>query len=365
LPSPEACHNNVHQAANPSLPDAAGSVLLVGNFLSASVGVRGVCEDLAERLRGAGWRVSATSARKNRVVRLCDMLQTTWSRRRDYQIAHVEVYSGPAFRWAEAVCWMLRLLKKPFVLTLHGGKLPTFSERNVNRVRRLLTSASAVTAPSRYLVEAMRPYRSDLQLLPNALDLSNYPFHVRSAPHPRLIWLRAFSEIYNPSLAPRVIALLAEDFPDVSLTMVGPDKGDGSLGRMRHVAGELQVAQRIATPGAVRKADVARSLNQGDIFLNTTNADNTPVSVLEAMGCGLCVVSTNVGGIPHLLTHEENALLVPPDNPAAMAAAVRRILSDPALAARLSHQARESVAAMNWPVVLPQWESIFQRLVAA
>ena len=67
---------------------------------------------------------------------------------------------------------------------------------------------------------------------------------------------------------------------------------------------------------------VPSELNEFDIFLNTTFVDNTPVSVLEAMACGLCVVSTDVGGLSFLLEHEGDALLVPPDNPKAMAAAV-------------------------------------------
>ena len=101
-------------------------------------------------------------------------------------------------------------------------------------------------------------------------------------------------------------------------------------------------------------------MDRGDIFLNTTNVDNTPVSVLEAMACGLCIVTTNVGGIPHLLEHEHDALLVPSDDPAAMAAAVRRILTETGLAARLSHHARAKAERMDWSVVLPQWESLIR-----
>ena len=52
-------------------------------------------------------------------------------------------------------------------------------------------------------------------------------------------------------------------------------------------------------------------LDQADVFLNTTNYDNTPVSVLEAMACGLPLVSTNVGGIPYLLEDGKTALLAP------------------------------------------------------
>jgi glycosyltransferase involved in cell wall biosynthesis len=333
-------------------------ILLVGNFLSGAGFTRGVCEDLAERLTEAGWSVITTSHKPARLPRLADMVVTAWRRRHEYAVAQVDVYSGPSFLWAEAVCWVLRRAGKPYVLTLHGGALPAFARRWPGRVRRLLRSAAAVTTPSRYLWEQMRLYRPELRLLPNPLDIGRYPFAPRQRPQPRLVWLRAFHRIYNPTLAPRVVALLAREFPNVHLTMVGPDKGDGSLQATQHLAVELGVAGRIAWLGGVLKADVPVWLSQGDIFLNTTNVDNTPVSVLEALASGLCVVSTDVGGIPYLLEHEEDALLVPPDDPEAMAAAVRRVLTEPGLAERLSRNARKKAEGFDWSVVLPQWEKL-------
>jgi glycosyltransferase involved in cell wall biosynthesis len=334
------------------------SILLVGNFLSSTLGIRSVGEDLAARLQASGWPVVTTSEKLSRLPRLLDMASTAWHRRRQYVVAQMDVFSGPAFLWAEAVCWTLRRAGKPYILTLHGGNLPLFAQRWPRRVCSLLRSAATVTTPSRYLLEQMRPYRQDLHLLPNPLDLRAYGFRLREQPRPRLVWLRAFHAIYNPSLAPRVLTRLVKYFPDILLTMIGPDHGDGSLQSMRQIAVELGIAGRISLPGGVPKSQVPEWMNRGDIFLNTTNVDNTPISVLEAMACGLCVVSTNVGGIPHLLEHEQNALLVSPDDPEAMAAAVRRILTEPELAKRLSCNARRKAEQFDWTAILPQWEAL-------
>ena len=341
------------------------NVLLIGNFFASSFGARGVCEDLADQLSRNGWKVHTTSRKKGRVARLLDMTSTAWKLRDEYGVAQVDVYSGPAFIWAEAACWALRRAKKPYVLTLHGGDLPPFARQWPGRVSRLLRSAPVVTSPSRYLYDQMKPYRADLQLLPNPLDLTQYSFRTRRKPQPRFIWLRAFHSIYNPTLAPRVITGLLKEFPEIRLTMVGPDKGDGSLQTTQQVAAQLGVANRITFVGGVAKSEVPQKLNEGDIFLNTTNVDNTPVSVPEAMACGLCVVNTNVGGIPYLLESEHDALLVPPDDPLAMIAAVRRILREPGLAERLSVSARRKVENFDWPVILPQWETIFLKLLRA
>lgn len=338
------------------------SVLLIGNFLSASGGSRGVCEELAWRLAAGGASVMTTSRKRNRLLRVMDMLGTAIFQRRKYSAAQVDVFSGAAFLWAEAACAILQFLKKPFVLTLHGGKLPEFAKQNPGRVCRLLSSARIVTAPSQYLLQKMSPYRSDLCLVLNALDTSRYSFRLRNSAKPSLVWLRAFHEIYNPSLAPKVLKLVSEKFPDAQLTMVGPDKKDGSLERMIRVAVELGVMDRICFQNGVEKKDVPTWLKRGDVFLNTTNVDNAPVSVIEAMACGLCVVSTNVGGLPLLLEDQQNALLVPPNDSERMAEAVERVLTDHSLAQKLSENARNKAEQHDWSVILPQWEDLFRSL---
>lgn len=339
------------------------TILFIGNFLSQSLGTIGPSEELAQRLGDMGWPVLMTSQQVKKTCRLLDMLGTVWRRRQEYDLAHIDVYSGPAFFWAEAAVGLLGRLRKPYILTLHGGNLPAFAKRWPKRLRRLLGQARAVTTPSPYFYQTMQPYSQRLHLIPNALDMARYPCRQRRQPAPKLIWLRAFHAIYRPDLAPQVVALLASEFPAIHLTMIGPDKHDGSREKTLEAARKFQVADRLALPGRITKAEVPRWLNQGDIFLNTTTVDNTPVSVLEAMACGLGVVSTNVGGIPYLLEHEHDALLVPPNDPEAMAAAVRRLLTEPGLAERLSRNGRLKVLRFDWSVVLPQWEALFNQSV--
>lgn len=333
-------------------------VLLVGNFLSHTNGSRSVCEDLTLRLRASDWQVTTSSTKPGRLARLAHMVKTVWVKRQVYEVAAVDVFSGPAFFWAEAVCWTLHRVGKPYLLTLRGGNLPEFAQRNPGRVRRLFQSAAAVTTPSRFLSEQLRMYRDDLFVLPNPINIQEYEFHWRQTARPRLIWLRAMHHLYNPTLAVHVLAQLRPQYPDIHLRFVGPDKGDGALAEVQNVIQQEGVEESVILVGGVAKADVPYQLNQGDIFLNTTQVDNTPVSVMEAMACGLCVVSTNVGGIPYLLEDGVDALLVPPDGVTQMRDAVQRVLVEPGLAASLSRQARTKAEQWDWSVVLPQWEKL-------
>lgn len=328
-------------------------ILFVGNFLSSRGSNRTYCEEMADRIELRGWRVFRTSDRANKVARLADMVATAWRHRRDYDVAHVDVFSGPAFVWAEVVCFELRRLGKPYALTLRGGNLPAFASRWPRRVARLLESAAAVTTPSRYLASDLSRYAPNLVVVPNAVDVAGYTFSHRTSPRAELVWIRAFHEVYNPVMAVDVLAQIA---PQARLTMIGVDKGAKQAVEQR--AHGLGLADRVTVIPGVPKRAIPDHLARADIFLNTTNVDNTPISVIEAMAAGLCIVSTDAGGIPYLLEHERDALLTPIGDAPAMAAAVNRILVDRDLASRLSASAHEHARRCDWAVVLPQWEAL-------
>jgi len=341
----------------------AASILLVSNAFSGGASYGGVCKELAEKLAQNQWRVTTTSAASNRLLRPLDMLLTIWNKRESYTVAQIDVFSGSAFRWAETSAWALGALKKPFVLTLHGGNLPVFAAQHPQRVSKLLNAGSIVTTPSRYLLEEMSTYRPDIRLIPNPVDIEPYPFRLRSSPAPHLLYLRALHRIYNPLLAVQVVQALLPAHPEAVLTMVGPDKGDGTKEELQMAIASSNLQDVVTIAGAVLRTAVPDVMGKADIFINTTNLDNTPISILEAMACGLCIVSTNVGGIPYLLEDNHDALLVPPNDPHAMTNAVQRLLTEPELAERLSRNARKKAEQFDWSVILPQWETLLMEVI--
>ena len=338
-------------------------LLFIGNFLSASGGRLAVCEALSARLRRDGWRVLTASSRTGRAARLADMLATVGRYRHEYDLAHIDVFSGAAFVWAELVSAALQALGKPFVLSMHGGALPEFAGLHPWRVRRLLRRATAVTAPSDYLQQRLRPYCSGLRVHPNPIDTTLYHFRVRR-PAPRLVWVRAFHDLYDPAMAIHALCALHERFPGIALTMAGPDKGDGCLQRTRALAKASGVADHVHFAGPLPPSAIPALLDDHDIFLNTSRVDNTPVSMLEAMAAGLPVLSTRAGGVPYLVGHDHDALLVPIGDDAALAAAVSRVLTEEGVAARLGVHARATAERHDWRVVMPLWEDLFRSATA-
>jgi glycosyltransferase involved in cell wall biosynthesis len=321
-----------------------------------------VADELSQVFAQQGWHVIATSRQSNKVLKFLDMMATCLLNRDKFDVALIDVYSTLAFIWAEAVSTLLRFLNKRFVLSLHGGNLPSLARRQTKRLKRLLQYADVVTTPSEYLQSQMAGFRNDIRLIPNPLDIRKYEFRPRDVASPSLIWLRAFHRIYNPCLVLGVVELLKEKYPEVRIFMVGPDKRDGSLGEFLREMTDRGLEECVTILGSVSKEEVPHILQRGDIFINTSNVDNAPVSVLEAMACGLCVVSTNVGGIPYMLDHEKDALLVPSGDAQAMADAVSRLLVSPVLVREISINARRKAEQKDIKRTIQMWESLFLEL---
>lgn len=335
-------------------------LLFIGNHFRSQSSNPNVWHELPVRLQESGWLVLSTSDKNNRFLRLWDMLTTILIKNRAYDLAQIDLFSGLSFVWAELCVFFLNLINKPMIIVLHGGNLPSFAQRFPKRVRHLLESADTLVAPSAYLQSQLAEFHEDIQVIPNAIDISAYPFRHRTNPGPNLIWVRAFHQIYNPSLAPKILYELIKACPNAHLTMIGPDKGDGSLQGMWELAVQLEVADHITITGASPHDEIPHYLIANDIFINTTTIDNTPVSVIEAMACGLPIVTTNVGGMPWLVVDGVDGLLVPPDDPVSMADAIKQILSSTDLAASLSTNGRKKAESLDWLKILPQWEAVFE-----
>jgi glycosyltransferase involved in cell wall biosynthesis len=139
--------------------------------------------------------------------------------------------------------------------------------------------------------------------------------------------------------------------------MVGPDK-DGSLHAVTSTARELGLSDRLRITGGLSKKDWTALSVDYDFFINTTNYDNMPVSVVEAMALGMIVISTNVGGLPRIIEHGVNGILVEPDNHIQFASWIRKIVENPTLAESLSHGARKTAEQFDWTRIEPKWTSL-------
>ena len=274
-------------------------LLYIGNKLAIHGNPPTAIDTLTIKLEDEGYSIITASSQKPKLFRLLDMLVTTFRNRKKVAAVLIDTYSTQNFYYAVIIGTMCRFFKIPYIPILHGGNLPHRLEKSKNTCKQLFNGAYTNVAPSAYLAEKFRGKGyENLTYIPNTIEIQNYPFKLRQEIKAKLLWVRSFSEIYNPLLALQIVELLKKEGLEVELCMVGPEK-DGSLQRCKNVAQELNLP--ITFPGILKKEEWIDLSKDYDIFINTTNFDNMPVSVMEAMALGLPVVSTNVGGLPYLI----------------------------------------------------------------
>jgi len=328
-------------------------ILYIGSHLSQGGGYPSVAESMAPLLLPKV-HLHLVSKRKRKVNRIVDMLFAILSSGGKEQPVVIDVYSTLNFYYAllcGLLCWLSGI---SYICILRGGNLPYRLKRSPMMSRMLFGGARDLVAPSGYLQAAFLKSGYAVSVIPNFIPIENYPFKLRSKVEPRLLWVRAFDATYNPQMAIRVLHLLADKYPQAALCMVGPDK-DGSMNSCRQLAQELGIADRVQFTGRLTKREWIELSSDYDLFINTTNFDNTPVSVIEAMALGLPVVSTNVGGVPYLIENGVNGCLIEKDNVEDMFHSLSSILDNPSFAEMLSQFARKKAKTFDWEEVKPLW----------
>ena len=307
------------------------------------------------------YAVIATSAVRNRYLRLLDILITIVRSRRRVDVQCLEVYGGPSFVVEDMASALGKLFGQKVVMVLHGGAMPDFMTKYPRWTRRVLARADALVTPSPYLQRALADRGLSARVIPNVLELDRYPFRERARLKPRLFWMRSFHHVWNAEMAVRVLARVKQHSPDATLVLAGQDKGTQAA--VQQLAAALGVADAVSFPGFLDHDGKVAHGQAADIYLNTNRIDNMPVAVVEACAMGLPVVSTNVGGIPDLLVDGDTGILVPSEDDAAMADAVLRLLADDRLAARLSSNGRRLAEQSSWQRVRPVWDRLFSELL--
>ena len=271
----------------------------------------------------------------------------------------------------------------PFASTLHGSDI-FMAERAAPLSRmaaRALAAASHVTSCSpdlqqRLLALGGREHLDKVPLVANGTDLvpadpdreaprrrlGVEPGEPLIAAVGRLVYKKGFRYLLDAMPA------ILERHPKARLVLGGGGElADELAGQAR----ELGVAERVTFPGLLSHDQVLELVAASEVFVMPSirdpggNIDGLPIVVLEAMAAGRTVVATDVAGMPLAVADGETGLLVPEKDPAALAAAVNRVLDDDDLRRGMGDAGRRRVEReLNWGAIARIHDSLYQRAVA-
>lgn len=364
------------------MSDAALHIGLVGPMPPPNGGMAMQTEQLMRLLRGEGVEVTFVPVNEpyrpafiakvpgvRALFRLFPYLLKVW--RTTGQVSAIHLMANSGWSWqlfAAPVLWLAALRGTPVIVNYRGGEAADYFKRSFRWVKPSLDKATEIVVPSGFLKAVFGRFDQPTRVIPNIIDLERFsPADDGEAGRVSnkdftLVITRNLESIYGIDIAIRALARLRDSGVSARLLIAGsgPEKAE-----LVQLAASLGVTGQVEFVGRLDREEVVALYRAADAMLNPSHVDNMPNSVLEALACGLPVISTNVGGVPYILTHEESGLLVPPADPEALATAVLRLGNDQSLRDRLRDNGLHQVRQYTWQRVRDQWLNTYRDAVKA
>ena len=219
------------------------------------------------------------------------------------------------------------------------------------RVARRLPAIVTVSESSRTDIAAQMGVQEErMTVVPVGVDHSVFRPRAGATPVPGRLMVTSSSDVPMKGLVPllEAVAKLRTERP-VELVVIGNPRPGGRVDR---------AIERLGLQGAVRcvsgitDAELAHHYGEAEVAVVPSLYEGFSLPAVEAMACGVPVVATTGGALPEVVGRDgETGLLVPPNDPGALAGAIRRLLDDPALRARLGEAGRQRVLhRFTWQV---------------
>lgn len=282
-------------------------------------------------------------------------------------VVHVHCASDVSFYRKSVLLALARLCRRDTVFHLHGAEFQQFVHRHgpIGRwwIRRTLRKSSAVIALSESWATFLRGLEpaAAVRVVANSVRVPASVSTEREQPA-RILFLGRADVRKGIFELLAAVAQLAPAFPAIRL-IIG---GDGALEQVAKVAAELGISDRVEILGWIGSAQRQAELDQAAVFCLPSFDEGLPMAMLESMAAAKAVVVTPVGGIPEVIVDGVNGILVPPGDPAGLAAGLRRLFEDEALRRRVADGARATiVGGFGTDVVMGKISALYRELAQA
>ncbi|MFK7795172.1 MAG: glycosyltransferase family 4 protein [Gammaproteobacteria bacterium] len=294
--------------------------------------------------------------------RLAFYIINLWSTAGKVDVFHIMANSGWSWHlFTVPAVWIAKIRSVPTVINYRGGEAEKFFSKSFKYVKPTLNASSNIVVPSRFLEEVFSKRGITTQIIANIIDLDRFNSVDNQAKEfsPHLLVTRNLELIYDNATAIRTFNEILSSYPSAGLTIAGTGP---ELDNLKLLVEQLGLAQKVNFTGRVDTQQMPALYQSADVMLNPSRVDNMPNSILEALASGVPVVSTNVGGIPYMVEHENTALLVGPEDHMAMAAAIRQVLEDEQCQHKLVNSGLDLVKQFAWSEVSQHWLSLYKKL---
>lgn len=258
-------------------------------------------------------------------------------------LVHIHSSFGPSFYRKLPFIYMASWAKKPIINHIHGAD---FDEFYINSSEKKKQQIKKVYGKCKILVALSEEWKQRLEkIVPKEkiIVIENYSILHEDALKERcsresnheILFLGELGRRKGCYDIPAVIEDVVKSIPDVKFILAGAGSTQDEIA-IKQLIKEKGIEQNVEFPGWVRGNQKDKLLREADVFFLPSYNEGMPMSILDAMGYGLPIVSTTVGGIPKIVHDDENGFCFEPGNVMEMGKAIENLLENKRLEASIS-----------------------------
>lgn len=251
------------------------------------------------------------------------------------KLVHVHSSFGTSFYRKIPFIYMASMFKIPIINHIHGADFDTFYVRANDRKKKLIQQVYSKCTRFIALSDEWKDRLSKIIPEEKITVIHNYSVLKKDAVTERVLRKCANKVLFLGEIGrrkggydiPEIVKKVAKQIPEVMFILAGVGSKEDETA-IRKMIEDLGIADNVMFPGWVRNQKKEQYLKDADIFFLPSYNEGMPMSILDAMGYGMPIVSTYVGGIPKLVFHGENGYLFTPGDTDGMADGIVSILED-------------------------------------
>ena len=330
-------------------------ILLISNYKKGIGGINAQVYLLQQFINQEdGWLADIFSTKGN-PLRRCIAFLRLLCKARHYDVLHIHACSY--WGMVPAVFGIVagKLWRKRTIITYHGGEAREYFAKHAAFVRKWLGRADEVVVLSGFLKEIFDQHQISSVVIPNVVVLRPQTERTTSIA-PKFISIRHLEPLYNIPCILQAYEQVLPLYPEATLDILGQGSQRAELEAYvheHHLTGVTFVGQ-------VPNDKIYDYLANASIMLSASQADNMPVSLLEAMNAGLLVISSRVGGVPYMIEDGETGLLFESGNANELADKMKWALENPEVINNMIMTTQKEVQKYSWDKVKLQLLKIYE-----
>lgn len=283
-----------------------------------------------------------------------------------YRMYHLHSAANGSFYRKAIYTYMCKLAGKKVIFHIHGSSFEDFhnsSARNAAIIRKTLNRSDEIIVLSEQMKSLVLTYCENerITILPNPIQIPDRLENPPSSEDGR-VQLLFLGEIGPRKGIYDLVDAIGELPAEVRSKLVLHICGNNEIEKVKQVIRQKGLTEACIVHGWIDGAKKEQMLRQADLYVLPSYHEGLPVSILEAMAYQLPIISTPVGGIPEIVRHQENGLLVRPGDVKGLAAAIGTLTEHPELRAGMGRKSREAAAPHDLKQVTRTLVELYRRV---